>query len=129
MLVIVEQTGDRAKWTGTVPFVLRYARTSSMVTVNNSNNGENNVIAPGTSGSPGNVGVVQTGGGGGGGGNVGVVQTGGGGGGGGGGNVSRAVATDHPNVPNRRGETVKNNFVLIDMFEQQGKVNFVICQF
>nr|CAD2189681.1 unnamed protein product [Meloidogyne enterolobii] len=40
MLVIVEQTGDRAKWTGTVPFVLRYARTSSMVTVNNSNNGE-----------------------------------------------------------------------------------------
>uniref|UniRef100_A0A915NC08 Uncharacterized protein n=1 Tax=Meloidogyne floridensis TaxID=298350 RepID=A0A915NC08_9BILA len=48
MLVIVEQTGDRAKWTGTVPFVLRYARTSSMVTVNSSNNGENNVIAPGT---------------------------------------------------------------------------------
>jgi len=42
MLTVVEQEGDRTRWNGTVPFVLRFTRASTLA-IGIQNNNNNNV--------------------------------------------------------------------------------------
>ncbi|KAL7078948.1 hypothetical protein ACQ4LE_001659 [Meloidogyne hapla] len=97
LLAVVEQNGDKSRWMGNVPFILRVQKSSRIIIVNNNNNTSNN-------GQPVNPTMIQSSSG-----SSNVTVAGGGG-------------SHQPNTTTRANRN--NNLVLIDMFEQQGTFLF-----